>query len=112
MVPKQSYLQLYENKYLMKPCVLRIAYITNHINLYTSYILLYYMVRIGNKEKINITIAGYLKRQSDDLIDDKEFASMSELVSIALSEFFMTYKNSRSKKVHSSDVEEYDVIHR
>jgi len=34
------------------------------------------MVRVGNKEKINVTISLYLKREADKVIDNGEFGSI------------------------------------
>jgi Arc/MetJ-type ribon-helix-helix transcriptional regulator len=56
------------------------------------------MTRVGNKEKINITISPYLKKQADALVDSDEFSSMSDLVSIALAEFIGKYTRDQKEK--------------
>jgi Arc/MetJ-type ribon-helix-helix transcriptional regulator len=61
------------------------------------------MVRVGNKEKINITISPYLKREADKVLESGDFASMSELVSISLTKFFATYQTTEKSETIESE---------
>lgn len=56
------------------------------------------MTRIGNKEKVNITISPYLKEKADELVATEKFSSMSDLVSIALAEFIGKYSREQKEQ--------------
>lgn len=40
-----------------------------------------------NKITISITVSPYIKKRADELVESKQFSSVSDLVNIALTEF-------------------------
>lgn len=51
-----------------------------------------------NKETICATVSPYLKKQVEELVASEDFSSMSDLVSIAISEFVGAYKRQQKEK--------------
>jgi len=50
------------------------------------------------KESIHATVSPYIKKQAEELVDTKDFSSMSDLVSIALAEFIGRYKREQKER--------------
>ncbi|WP_135390428.1 hypothetical protein [Methanolobus halotolerans] len=50
------------------------------------------------KESIHATVSPYIKKQAEELVESKDFSSMSDLVSIALAEFIGRYKREQKEK--------------
>ncbi|WP_406657204.1 ribbon-helix-helix domain-containing protein [Methanolobus sp. ZRKC2] len=70
-------------------------------------------VSMGNKYKIGVTISPYLKERADELIEEKKFSSMSDLVGIALAKFLGEYDQAQKEKAASgrSSIPENGIIH-
>lgn len=50
------------------------------------------------KESIHATVSPYLKRHAETLVESGDFSSMSDLVSIALSQFIERYNREQKEK--------------
>lgn len=51
------------------------------------------------KATINATVSPYIKKKADELVANKEFSSISDLVNTALTEFISKYEaEKRAKK--------------
>ncbi|WP_440953871.1 ribbon-helix-helix domain-containing protein [Methanosarcina sp. Mfa9] len=57
------------------------------------------------KEKISATVSPYIKKQVDELVKNKEFSSVSDLVSTALTEFLVKY-NQKTHPCNQKSVQE------
>jgi Arc/MetJ-type ribon-helix-helix transcriptional regulator len=65
------------------------------------------------KETICATVSPYTKKKVDELVESGEFSSMSDLVSVAITEFLTKYlaeKQQSGRIVHESQKEENEKI--
>lgn len=49
-----------------------------------------------NKDTICATVSPYTRRQVEDLVENGDFGSMSDLVGVALTEFLMKYNGPKT----------------
>ncbi|MEM2726628.1 MAG: ribbon-helix-helix domain-containing protein [Archaeoglobaceae archaeon] len=56
-------------------------------------------VEKGDKLKISISISKYLKNKMDELVERGEFASVSEIISLAITKFLTEYEIERQSKL-------------
>ncbi len=50
------------------------------------------------KETINATVPPYIKRRAEELVESGDFTSISDVVTTALSEFFVNYEARKKAK--------------
>lgn len=55
------------------------------------------------KENVTITISPYLKKQLDIMVESGDFSSLSDLATIALSEFVSKYNAQKGSNVQKTD---------
>jgi len=52
-----------------------------------------------SKLKVSVSLSKYLKDKMDELVDRGEFASVSEIVSIAVTRFLVEYEREKKAKI-------------
>lgn len=64
-----------------------------------------------NKYTISATVSPYLKEQVEELVATGKFSSISDVVSIAISEFVGAYKRDQIEKDRQQDDDSTIVTH-
>lgn len=65
-----------------------------------------------NKETISATVSPYIKKQVEELVASGDFSSMSDFVSIAISEFIGIYKREqKSRQDKEVEAEPVRIVH-
>jgi len=64
-----------------------------------------------NKYTISATVSPYLKEQVEELVATGKFSSISDVVSIAISEFVGAYKRDQVEKDRQQDDDSTIVTH-
>lgn len=68
------------------------------------------------KERISVTVSPHLKKRNRELLDAHEFSSESELVTVALSEFYGRYDHMRDLEILKQQIEDlnskYEILKR
>lgn len=59
--------------------------------------------QVRNKDTICATVSPYTRRQVEELVKNKEFGSMSDLVGVAITEFLMKYNAPREPPTDLSE---------
>lgn len=65
---------------------------------------------IKKKEQINATVSPWIKKQCLDLAKTSEFSSISDVVSLALSEFFGKYEYIKTKELKEHETRIPDLL--
>ncbi len=53
----------------------------------------------NKKISVSVSLSKYLKDKMDDLVDKGDFASISEIVSIAVTRFLVEYEREKKAKI-------------